>query len=140
VDVELRQGLWAFIRRLNAQGHTIVLTTHYLEEAEQLCGRIAMMKGGRIVALDRKDALLRQFASHALSFRLAGGTLPASLLGRTVDPGDSRRRIVLAGDSEIEGVLRDLREAGCEISDLSIEEPDLEEVFVQLMRRDEAAS
>jgi ABC-2 type transport system ATP-binding protein len=140
VDVELRQGLWAFIRRLNTQGHTILLTTHYLEEAEQLCGRIAMMKGGRIVALDSKDALLRQFASHALSFRLAAGALPATLLGRTVDPGDGRRRIVLAGDREIEGVLRDLREAGCEISDLSIEEPDLEEVFVQLMRRDEAVS
>jgi len=138
VDVELRQGLWAFIRRLNTQGHTVLLTTHYLEEAEQLCGRIAMMKGGRIVALDSKVALLRQFATHALSFRLAGGALPAALLERAVDAGDGRRRIVLAGYQEVEGVLRDLRVAGCEIADLSIEEPDLEEVFVQLMRRDEA--
>ena len=58
VDVELRQGLWQFIRRLNADGHTIILTTHYLEEAEALCGRIALLKSGRVVALDRTSALL----------------------------------------------------------------------------------
>jgi ABC-2 type transport system ATP-binding protein len=140
VDVELRQGLWTFIRRLNKQGHTILLTTHYLEEAEQLCGRIAMMKAGRIVALDSKDALLRQFSSHALSFRLVGGILPANLRDRATNTGDGRSRIVLASDREIEGILRDVRVAGCEIADLSIEEPDLEEVFVQLMRRDAAGA
>ena len=58
VDVELRQGLWQFVQRLNADGHTIVLTTHYLEEAEQHCGRIAMLKAGRIVALDSTRNLL----------------------------------------------------------------------------------
>ena len=64
VDVELRQSLWAFIRRLNRDGHTVILTTHYLEEAEALCGRIAMMKAGRIVALDTKQNLLSRFAGH----------------------------------------------------------------------------
>src|SRR6184192_4560271 len=58
VDVELRQALWQFIRRLNKQGHTVLLTTHYLEEAEALCSRIAMLKQGRVVALDRTSALL----------------------------------------------------------------------------------
>jgi len=58
VDVELRQGLWQFIRRLNAEGHAIVLTTHYLEEAEALCKRIALMKQGRVVALDTTANLL----------------------------------------------------------------------------------
>ena len=58
VDVELRQSLWAFIRKLNRDGHTIMLTTHYLEEAEALCGRIAMLKAGRIVALDTTQNLL----------------------------------------------------------------------------------
>ncbi|MBL8450884.1 MAG: ABC transporter ATP-binding protein [Dechloromonas sp.] len=58
VDVELRQGLWQFVRRLNGEGHTIILTTHYLEEAEALCGRIALMKQGRVVALDTREALM----------------------------------------------------------------------------------
>jgi len=61
VDVELRQGLWQFVRRLNRDGHTIVLTTHYLEEAEEQCGRIAMLKAGRIVALDTTENLLASF-------------------------------------------------------------------------------
>jgi ABC-2 type transport system ATP-binding protein len=65
VDVELRQGLWRFIRRLNGEGHTIVLTTHYLEEAEAQCGRIAMMKAGRIVALDSTANLLQRFGTGA---------------------------------------------------------------------------
>ena len=66
VDVELRQGLWQFVRRLNGEGHTIILTTHYLEEAEALCGRIALMKQGRIIALDTTARLM---AAHP------GGTL-----------------------------------------------------------------
>ena len=66
VDVELRQGLWQFVRRLNGEGHTIILTTHYLEEAEALCGRIALMKQGRVVALDTTVNLM---AAHP------GGTL-----------------------------------------------------------------
>ncbi len=71
VDVELRQALWRFIRRLNTEGHTIVLTTHYLEEAEALCGRIAMMKAGRIVALDTTANLLQLFSSEATSLEAA---------------------------------------------------------------------
>jgi ABC-2 type transport system ATP-binding protein len=58
VDVELRQGLWQFVRRLNSEGHTIILTTHYLEEAESLCGRIALMKQGKVVALDTTANLM----------------------------------------------------------------------------------
>ncbi|MET0519875.1 MAG: ABC transporter ATP-binding protein, partial [Burkholderiaceae bacterium] len=69
VDVELRQTLWQFIARLNRDGHTVLLTTHYLEEAEALCGRIAMLKQGRVVALDRTAALLAGTASTMLSFK-----------------------------------------------------------------------
>src|SRR5690606_7329284 len=72
VDVELRQTLWQFIRRLNRAGHTIVLTTHYLEEAQELCGRIAMMKQGQIVALDRTRALLHRFPGGRLQLGLSG--------------------------------------------------------------------
>lgn len=137
VDVELRQGLWAFIRQLNAKGHTILLTTHYLEEAEQLCGRIAMLKSGRIIALDETSALLRRFATHALSFRLRSGALPG-FSRDSVDLGGGRWRLPLQGDGEVESVLRILREAGCSIDELRIDAPDLEEVFVQLMRSPEA--
>ena len=75
VDVELRQGLWEFIRRLNRDGHTIVLTTHYLEEAEMHCNRIAMLKAGRIVALDATSELLRR-VPRALSARAPRGRGP----------------------------------------------------------------
>jgi len=79
VDVELRQTLWQFISRLNREGHTIVLTTHYLEEAQSLCNRIAMMRRGEVVALERTDALLKRFASLQLVVRITGAALPVSL-------------------------------------------------------------
>ena len=86
VDVELRQTLWQFIRELNASGHTIILTTHYLEEAQNLCARIAMMKAGRIVALDSTERLLATFSERVLRVKLEGGDLPASLAaGASVD-------------------------------------------------------
>lgn len=66
VDVDLRRTLWEFISRLNKDGHTILLTTHYLEEAEALCGRIAMLKQGRVIALDTTEALLAQVGGHDL--------------------------------------------------------------------------
>jgi ABC-type multidrug transport system ATPase subunit len=79
VDVELRQTLWKFISRLNREGHTIILTTHYLEEAEALCDRIAMLKFGEVVALDRTSNLLTQFAGLQLVLTLSRGTLPPAL-------------------------------------------------------------
>ena len=83
VDVELRQSLWEFVRRLNGEGHTVVLTTHYLEEAEALCGRIAMMKQGSIVALDTTRNLLESLSGHILRLRLDGAARAGRLLGRT---------------------------------------------------------
>src|SRR5512140_1592631 len=80
VDVELRQSLWAFIRKLNRDGHTIILTTHYLEEAEALCGRIAMLKAGRVVALDTTRNLLTRVAG--LTVRLVAERAPASWQAR----------------------------------------------------------
>lgn len=87
VDIELRQSLWAFVRRLNRDGHTIVLTTHYLEEAQTLCNRVAVMKAGHIVALDDTEALLTRFSTRALVLRLLGGSLPEALQARRLpDP------------------------------------------------------
>src|SRR5215468_5816148 len=82
VDVELRQTLWQFVKSLNTQGHTVVLTTHYLEEAEALCHRIAMLKQGRVVALDRTSALLAGTASTMLRFK-TDHALPAALAGQS---------------------------------------------------------
>lgn len=78
VDVELRQTLWAFIAKLNKQGSTVLLTTHYLEEAEALCGRIAMLKQGRVVALDTTSALLKSATGNVLQFKI-DSELPPSL-------------------------------------------------------------
>jgi len=136
VDVELRQALWSFIRRLNRDGHTIVLTTHYLEEAESLCGRIAMLKQGRIVALDTTANLLRRFSGHTLRLRLApGAALPASLRPRLSAEAGGEHVLALGHCEDIEPVLASLREAGCRIDDIEIGKPDLEEVFVRVMHR-----
>jgi ABC-2 type transport system ATP-binding protein len=134
VDVELRQTLWAFVRRLNAAGHTIVLTTHYLEEAESLCGRIAMLKQGRIVVLDRTADLIRRHHSLNLRVRVTGAALPAPIAARRT--GGEAGAHVLALDSydEVEQVLAALRQAGCQLVEMELLQPDLEEVFVEIMR------
>ncbi len=139
VDVELRQTLWQFIRRLNRDGHTIVLTTHYLEEAETLCNRIAMLKAGRVVALDSTANLLHRFSAHALRFRLdAVAAMPAELAARARER-DGQWSVGFDNYAEIEPMLAALRENGCGITDLEIGKPDLEEVFVRLMQANPAA-
>ncbi len=138
VDVELRQGLWNFVRRLNRDGHTIVLTTHYLEEAENLCGRIAMLKQGRIVALDTTANLLRRFSGSTLRLRLApGSVLPEALRARMPEAANGEHVLPLQRYEDIEPVLASLREAGCRLDDIEIAKPDLEDVFVRVMHRDE---
>ena len=134
VDVELRQGLWQFVQRLNDDGHTIILTTHYLEEAEALCGRIAMLKQGRIVALDTTQNLLKSCAGHALQLRLADDqSLPPALHAQaTLSDGVWEFR--LADFDEIEPLLAQVRAAACVISDLRLTQTDLEDVFVDVMQ------
>jgi ABC-2 type transport system ATP-binding protein len=136
VDVELRHGLWQFVRRLNRQGHTIVLTTHYLEEAESLCARIAMMKQGRIVALDSTANLLARVSGRTLRLRLAASvSLPPALAARAEGEDGDYRALRLESHDELEPVLRALREAGVRVDDLELARPDLEQVFVQVMAR-----
>ena len=133
VDVELRQGLWQFIRKLNRDGHTIVLTTHYLEEAETLCGRIAMLKSGKVVALDTTENLLRRFASHSLSVRLENAEAAAALGGTPTTGGWVD--FPLDRYEDLEPLLARLREAGAKILELRLGEADLERVFVEVMNR-----
>jgi ABC-2 type transport system ATP-binding protein len=134
VDVELRQGLWEFVRDLNRDGHTIVLTTHYLEEAEALCARIAMLKQGRVVALDTTSNLINRRDSLYLKLRLAGAALPPVLAARARDSSDSVHTLRLRSYAEVESVLAQVREAGAQIEELEVLHPDLEDVFVQIMK------
>ena len=131
VDVELRQTLWQFIARLNREGHTVLLTTHYLEEAEALCQRIAMLKQGRVVALERTSVLLESTANTMLRFK-TDHALPASLSSRARVTGRSAQ--VSARDpADVEAVLAQLREAGVPVEDLEIGRADLEDVFLNIM-------
>lgn len=135
VDVELRQSLWNFVRRLNHDGHTIVLTTHYLEEAELLCGRIGMMKAGRIVALDSTRNLLENFSGLQLKLRLDGAELPTGNTFKVLDQIDDLFTLALDDFVELESVLAKIREAGMTIREFDLQPPDLEEVFVRIMKR-----
>jgi ABC-2 type transport system ATP-binding protein len=122
VDVELRQGLWQFVRRLNQEGHTVVLTTHYLEEAELYCSRIAMLKAGRIVALDSTPNLLASFSGSRAT-------------ARVIAQDGSRITLDLASFADLEPQLARLRASGVEIADIELERPDLEDVFLHLTGR-----
>ena len=135
VDVELRQGLWRFIRRLNEDGHTIVLTTHYLEEAEALCGRIAMLKQGRVVALDTTQNLLRKHLGCYVDLRLIPDVLPEALKPLVVAHADGGCRLALKDYVELEGIMAAIRNAGIKVQEMEVMQPDLEEVFVQIMQK-----
>lgn len=131
VDVELRQTLWQFIAKLNKQGHTVLLTTHYLEEAEALCSRIAMLKQGRVIALERTSELLRRSAASVLRFKLDGELPPAlaemaRVTGRVV-------QLPAHDAAEIERHLQAVRAAGQHAEDVEVRKADLEDVFLDLM-------
>jgi len=131
VDVELRQTLWQFVARLNKQGSTVLLTTHYLEEAEALCNRIAMLKQGRVIALDHTSALLKSAASNVLRFK-TDGVLPLALAQHARVTG---RIVQLPAQNalEVEQLLAAVREAGLAVEDVEMRKADLEDVFIDLM-------
>jgi ABC-2 type transport system ATP-binding protein len=132
VDVELRQTLWQFISKLNREGHTVLLTTHYLEEAEALCGRIGMLKKGQLVALDSTSALLAGRASTMLRFK-SDSVLPAALASHARVTG--RVVQIKAHDAaEVETTLAALRAANVKVEDLEIGRADLEDVFLEIMQ------
>jgi len=138
VDVELRQTLWQFIAKLNKQGHTVLLTTHYLEEAEALCGRIAMLKRGEMVALEKTSVLLKSATSQVLRFKL-DGELPtavaavARVTGRIV-------QVPVNNALDIETCLNTVRSAGLVAEDVEIRQADLEDVFLEVMNRNQSGA
>ncbi|EJL88688.1 ABC-type multidrug transport system, ATPase component [Herbaspirillum sp. CF444] len=137
VDVELRQTLWKFIGRLNREGHTIVLTTHYLEEAQALCNRIAMLKLGKVVALDSTDALIKRISGSQLVLRLKSGGLPDSLRALATHPEEllsGLKYTLRVNDyNDVEPILSALRQGGAVIDDMQLQQADLEDVFIQIM-------
>jgi len=132
VDVALRQGLWALMRRLNAEGHTIVLTTHYLEEAEELCGRVAMLKQGNLAALAPTQQLLARYAQRQVWLRLSDADrLPAGLASRFTS-ADGGWLADLADIGALEPLLAAVRQSGAGLEDLELRRADLEQVFLHL--------
>jgi ABC-2 type transport system ATP-binding protein len=139
VDVELRQSLWVFIQELNRAGHTIVLTTHYLEEAETLCNRIAMLKAGRVIALEDKATLLGQgSARRDIMLRLDPPGLPPALEPLLLRREGSKVWLRLADIDQLGGVLAQVQAAGARVRDFEVVELDLEQVFVARMQGKEA--
>ena len=139
VDVDLRQSLWQFIRRLHGEGHTIVLTTHYLEEAEALCDRIAILDRGAVIALDSKAGLLAR-GMDTIMFTVITenpmSNLPASLERLVKHQRGTELVLQLHRRSDsIADVVDALRAHGAVITDLHTEKPDLEDVFLELTRK-----
>ena len=138
VDVELRQRLWAFIKELNKEGHTIILTTHYLEEAETLCNRVGMMRSGKLVALDTTKNLLKKFAAKNLKLRLnldkKNGS-PLSLAGIQYSLSDEWFTFELKKISDVASIIDKLKQKNIEILDMETVDPDLENVFLKLTRK-----
>jgi len=134
VDVELRHTLWDFIKRLNHEGHTIILTTHYLEEAEELCSRVALMKQGEVIALDSTKNLLASIPGKNLKLRLSAA-IPKSLTAMVRYQDSLDYMLNLNEITEIEFVLAELRNANVSVLDMQLIEPDLEDVFVDLIGR-----
>jgi ABC-2 type transport system ATP-binding protein len=138
VDVELRQTLWKYIRELNARGTTILLTTHYLEEAEELCDRIAIINHGRVVVHDTTANLLKRLDNKSVTFLLAAplaAVPPALARFHATLPRPTELHINYRPSSSAMGeIIEAVRGAGLGIADIRTDEVDLEDIFLQLTR------
>ncbi|MBU0725340.1 MAG: ABC transporter ATP-binding protein [Alphaproteobacteria bacterium] len=139
VDIELRQQLWAEVKRLNDEGVTIVITTHYLEEAEALCDRIAIINQGRLVACEDKDTLLRRIDGKTLILTVERplDAVPAALQSFQPELRQGGRQLVIQyrpSHVRIADILDAVTASRLAITDLSTEETDLEDIFLQLTR------
>ena len=134
VDVELRKKLWQFIKKLNQKGHTIVLTTHYLEEAETLCSRVAMMDQGKVVALDKTRNLLKRFSAKNLNLRLdlKGKKIPVSIQRLVQITDQNFVTFLLKEIAEVEFIISELKKSKIAILDMELNNSDLENVFLKL--------
>jgi len=136
VDVELRHSLWNFVREINRQGTTILLTTHYLEEAEQMCDRIAIMNHGNLIALESTRTLLKELGTRSLLIQLQDPIedIPDNLCCQAAELDDTgtRLQLTLSTDQPVGDLLRRLCDIGLPISDIETRKASLEEVFLQM--------
>jgi ABC-2 type transport system ATP-binding protein len=143
VDVELRRQLWSYVKDLNRAGTTVLLTTHYLEEAEQLCDRIAIINHGRVIANDSTEGMLRRLDRKELALTLARdlAEIPASLRRYSAELQNPRRLVLRyrMSEAKVSEILSAASAAGLEIVDLTTEEADLEDIFLQLTREPTSA-
>ncbi len=142
VDVNLRRDMWALVRRLQAQGVTVILTTHYIEEAEEMADRVGVINNGRIVLVDEKAALIRKLGKRRLTLTLQRPlpALPAELAGWPLELEDNGRRLsyrfgAAAEDTGVPTLLRRLGEIGIDFKDLDTTTSTLEDIFVDLVGR-----
>lgn len=140
VDVELRRDMWQMVRRLRASGVTIILTTHYLEEAEEMADRIGVIQNGRIVLVEDKRTLMRRLGKKQLTLQLTAPLqeIPASLSSYDLSLAADGAELVYTFDIKAERtgiaeLLRELAELGIEYRDLQSQESSLEEIFVSLL-------
>lgn len=144
VDVELRRDMWEMVRRLREAGTTVILTTHYIEEAEEMADRIGVIHKGRLLVVDGKDALMRRLGRKRLALHLRRplAALPAPLAGHpglSLENEGAELAYVFDGQAEETGIpelIRLLQENGIEFKDLATSESSLEEIFVDLVRED----
>lgn len=136
VDIELRQNLWKFIQELNQLGHTILLTTHYLEEAETLCNRIAMLKQGKLVLLEKKDKLLQHTHRRMVTLRLTS-TLPSSSFTKwPYKEQNGSYTFCLDQLDELPNILNIIKKAKVSIQEINVAEVKLEDVFLAIMHQE----
>jgi ABC-2 type transport system ATP-binding protein len=140
VDVELRRDMWEMVRRLRASGVTIILTTHYIEEAEEMADRIGVINKGEIVLVEEKSVLMRKLGRKQLTLHLQHPLerVPAQLAGRQLELSADGNDLIYTFDTQadstgIAGLLRQLSELGIDFKDLRTEESSLEEIFVNLV-------
>jgi len=139
VDVELRKSLWAYVRKLNEAGTTVLLTTHYLEEAQELCDRIAIINHGELIVNDTTKNLLNRIDNKRLVITVDRDVaeLPETLRVQGWEKIDERHLCVTYKPSEaaVDSLLRTLQTNTLSVVDLTTEETDLEDIFLQLTRR-----
>lgn len=137
VDVELRVALWDFVKEINKRGTTVVLTTHYLEEAEKMCGRVGIMHHGSLVALDRTQNLLKQFEMNLLKLHylnpIPSSDIPEALLSKgATNESPTTLVLPLKNNASLESILSSVSMPSNTLLDFDIQKADLEEVFLKL--------
>ena len=141
VDVELRQDMWALVRRLRASGVTIILTTHYIEEAEAIADRVGVINHGELLLVDDKQALMHKLGKRQLKLELETPlqVLPEALAARDLELAEAGDQLVYTYDphnhSGIDELLRAIQAAGLVIRDVQTTQTSLEEIFVSLVRK-----